>query len=438
MSCPLELSPHSSACLRRRTARRKRASAAVAAALPSFLALSCASPPSEPVDHDRRIEQVERELPDDPAIRAQLEAVEAARARERGEVPIEEVELRVGDTYLDEHRVRITARLPLTRPGEGRAQKDARRAETEMAVSRLEEIALERRAELCFPSVAALASTIGESIYYDYKMRQLTLLEWSEELSGAGMINELDSMRFEIDSRLKLATRAPVRAVPPEIVLPILPEIGAGNGELVREPEQLRELVYRHHPSVALRQATAERYTALANRARSRARPWVRFVDLSYERRTGEPGESSSDGVGGKVAFLFPVGGGFDAETNRYEALAREQRGQGDAIVAEQMFRSLQALEDLKAFEANTAQWQELELLADNADEVAERWHKGRLARPRDVGALLDEAYDARVAILEARERAGVAGCTLLAMTGVPLESWPRATAQAPESVSAR
>jgi hypothetical protein len=40
---------------------------------------------------------------------------------------------------------------------------------------------------------------------------------------------------------------------------------------------------------------------------------------------------------------------------------------------------------------------------------------------------LIDEAFAAaRSALLEAQERAGSAYCTLLAMTGVPVEQWPR------------
>ncbi len=37
-----------------------------------------------------------------------------------------------------------------------------------------------------------------------------------------------------------------------------------------------------------------------------------------------------------------------------------------------------------------------------------------------------DGAFTARSAVLEARERAGSAYCTLLAMTGVELMAWPR------------
>jgi hypothetical protein len=88
--------------------------------------------------------------------------------------------------------------------------------------------------------------------------------------------------------------------------------------------------------------------------------------------------------------------------------------------------RSLEALGELADFEARAVQWEELQALADAAEQVADRWWRDRLARPSQVAALLDQAFAARSAVLDARERAAIAGCTLLAMTGVPPEDWPR------------
>ena len=61
-----------------------------------------------------------------------------------------------------------------------------------------------------------------------------------------------------------------------------------------------------------------------------------------------------------------------------------------------------------------------------NAEQVADRWRDERLARPSQVENLIDRAYDARDAVLEAREQAGLARCTVLALTGVSLDHWPR------------
>ncbi|MEE3327266.1 MAG: hypothetical protein VX252_08030, partial [Myxococcota bacterium] len=37
-----------------------------------------------------------------------------------------------------------------------------------------------------------------------------------------------------------------------------------------------------------------------------------------------------------------------------------------------------------------------------------------------------DEAFAARGAVVDMRERAGLAGCTILIVTGVAVEEWPR------------
>ncbi len=386
------------------------------------LAAGCAGPPA--LDYGQRIELAKRGLADDPAIQARVAEVEAALAREQGEAMVDEVELRVGDEYIDsEHRVRVLARIPVTSPAELRTRREVLRADTEVAVARLEEATLERRAELCFPSVDVLVHRARESIYDVYATRQKALLEWSEDWRSAGTINELSAARFEIESRLKLATREPPRPPQVEVVMPVLPEVGARPTGLVRAQPLLRETVRSHHPSAALRRATAERYQALSDRADSQAKPWLKFVDVSYRYDSGGGGDH---GGGGRLAFEIPFGTRERASAGRYRALVRQEQSEEQRLVEEQVRRSLEALEALADFEARAEQWEELQALAGAAEQVADRWWQGRLARPAQVAALLDQSFAARSAVLEARERAGIAGCTLLAMTGVPPENWPR------------
>ena len=167
----------------------------------------------------------------------------------------------------------------------------------------------------------------------------------------------------------------------------------------------------------------SEHYRALSDRAQSQARPWLKFVDVSYQHESGGGG---SHGAGGQLAFEIPFGTRERADAGRYRALVRQEQSEEQRLVEEQVRRSLEALGELADFEARGAQWEELEGLARAAEQIADRWWRGRLARPSQVAALLDQAFAARSATLEARERAGIAGCTLLAMTGVPPESWPR------------
>jgi hypothetical protein len=385
--------------------------------------VACTTPSAPPIEHGPRIERAVRGLEGDPTLQAHQAAVEAALATEQSPKLVDAVELRAGEDYLSgEHRVRALARLKLRNPIELRADRAARRAQTEIEVARLEEASLDRRVAVCFPSVDALVHQQRDAIYTGYADRQKVLLDWNDDWRESGVVDELSGARFELDSRVKLATRRPTPIAQPPHPEIQLPEIGAAGGELVRSAEHLQAAVREHHPSVGLHEAMAARYWRLIDRARARRLPALRFVDLSYAHRSN----GHRDGVGGQLAFDIPFGGEQRAEIGRYEALSRQQRSEANALVADQISLSLQALNDVHDFESRAEQWRELERLAARAERVADRWWKGRHAKPTQVAALLDDAYAARIAVLEARERAASAGCTLLGMTGISLDAWPR------------
>ena len=43
---------------------------------------------------------------------------------------------------------------------------------------------------------------------------------------------------------------------------------------------------------------------------------------------------------------------------------------------------------------------------------------------PCQISGLLDTVYSAREAVLDARERAGLAGCAVIAATGLSVSEW--------------
>ena len=63
---------------------------------------------------------------------------------------------------------------------------------------------------------------------------------------------------------------------------------------------------------------------------------------------------------------------------------------------------------------------------SSSVESVADRWWKSKRGTPSDIAGLVDDAFAARRAVLDAREEAGAARCLLLAMTGVAAEDWPR------------
>ncbi len=106
----------------------------------------CSTPLPEPASYPARIARAVEGVEDDPLIEARRAGVEAARAREEEPAPIDEFQLRIGEDYLDkEHDLRLTARVPIKRPAEIRAQRQVLRAETEIALSRLEEALAKER-----------------------------------------------------------------------------------------------------------------------------------------------------------------------------------------------------------------------------------------------------------------------------------------------------
>jgi len=375
-------------------------------------------------DLDRRIAEAGRGLEGDPALEARREEVAAAVARERDEPVLDEFELRVGGASRDgDARVGTKVRVPVPDPGLIGARRAVRRAETEASLARLEETSLRRRGELCFRSIAAEVYRESTDIYEVYARRQRRLLEWNEEWRRSGLQSERPATQVEIEGQIKLVTRRPGPPPEPSAATVPLPPVERGRGTLVTSPELLSDLVRTHHPSASVHRALARHYEALTDRARSAGRPWFDFVDLDYAHSFETGGR---DDFGGQLAFRIPFGIESRADADRYRALGRSEMLKGEALIQDQVRRSLYSLKEFQHFESNAEQWQELSELARKSEDVADRWREARLARPSQVENLIDRAYDARVAILEARERAGLAGCMVLALTGVSPDDWPR------------
>ncbi|MBW2289473.1 MAG: hypothetical protein JRG80_15035 [Deltaproteobacteria bacterium] len=360
---------------------------------------------------------------DDPAVEARLAEIEAAREREQTEVLVEEIEVRTGVVYDDDPRVNVLLRVPFRDQWEMPARKDALRAETRVAVARMEEVVLERRAEICLPSLDQLVRDEHLTIYSAFIERQAGLQAWNRELMEAGLVDELRYTSFELESQTKLRSRRPADVITPEMVIPVLPSVAAHASPLEGEPEVLRTLVQQHNPSVSLHEAMEERYEALARRERMARWPSLKFVDFAVQPLPS-PGDPIS--YGGRVAFEVPIGPRLRAQERRYSARARGQSSERRKVVDDRVQASREALAVIQDFERRADEWQHLLDLAGSAEEVADRWWKQRLVTPRRVAALLDEVYRARIEALRARERAGVAGCTLLATTGVSVDEWPR------------
>lgn len=366
-------------------------------------------------------------MQDDPAVEASRAELEAEIAREEGEAVVDSLELRVGAEVQGDASVPVLARLPLANPAAVRAQKEAQHASSEAALAKLEEVALERRAALCLPSLDRLVYAERMQIYERYAGRQRELVKWNAQLVRAGMLDEVAAAGFELSSKVDLATRVPnplaLAAVRPDRTYAVLPALPDRVEEFGAQPERVRAEVLRSQPAIGVHRALKERYQALARSENASRYPSVKFVDLGFEPVTHRGQQQS---VLGRVGIEIPFGTKARAEARHYSALANSQTSQERAVVEERMLEAQLALSELQTFHDRSAHWRELLVLADSAEAVADRWFAQRLARPDEVAGLLDEVFRTREAVLKARERAGLADCSLLAATGVSAASWPR------------
>ena len=404
----------------RRAARVLRVG--VVAALAALAALlACAAP--LPPELEDRLKRAERERSDDPAVQARVAQVEAALERERALTPIEDMEIRVGDRWDGDHRVRLLSRIPLPDPRRLSSQRAERRADTEAAIARLEQTVLDRSADDCARGTLAGLYDERMTLYQSYVERQTALLERSEEGRRSGARNEWSALRFSIERKVRLAETVPA---PPRTGIAgpeELPQVGVPDAPLRTDSELVSELVVRQHPAVAMRDALARRYDALSERAASERRPWFDFVDIGYAFN-----EADHDAVSGQLAIRVPLGAASSAGVGRYKALRHGQARDAQRVALEQTRIGLQALDELRRFESDTPRWNELLELARQAEDAAERWWQSGIASPEQVADLLDEAFDARSTVLEARTQAGLASCRLLSATGVEAVDWPRAS----------
>ena len=79
-----------------------------------------------------------------------------------------------------------------------------------MALARLEETALERRAELCSAAVGLEAEQERLALYRDYSGPKQELLEWSEQMRSSGATDPAAAIGFELQQRVEIATREPL------------------------------------------------------------------------------------------------------------------------------------------------------------------------------------------------------------------------------------
>lgn len=361
----------------------------------------------------------------DPGVEAKRDELEAAIAEEGEDLAVDSVELR---TQISDGRstdVGLRARLPIENFFELPARREARKANTDAALERLRAAGLERKAAQCLPALDHSLVSERRRIFDRYAERLSILRNWSRQLQDAGLVDEISAMRFDLSSQMRLDTRTPAERppFPAEQVAAwtsVLPEPSDSPAPIQLDPETVRQRITQHQPQWQVERALARRYRALANAARASRMPHLKFFDLSFDPASGgNPSE-----VGAQVGVEIRLGRAANAREQSALAMARSHERRSRFVLEDRTHLAEAALYDLRDFELRGATWKRLLDLADRSEQIADRWQRDRLTEPHRISSLLDDVYDARIAVLAERERAGLAGCSLLAATGIPADSW--------------
>jgi hypothetical protein len=292
-----------------------------------------------------------------------------------------------------------------------------------VALARLEETALERRAELCSAAVEFEVERERIAIYRDYSGLKREILAWSEQMRSSGATDRAVAIGFELEQRVGIATLEPLSVREEGTYAKGLPTLEPTPGRLVRTRELVHQLVSAHSPSVSVHRAMAKRHRRQSQQAHNASYPSLRFVEVFYDVYDSSTDESN---LGAQMAVSIPLGRESQARAGRFRALDRSQMNEGRSEVLRRTEEAVRALAVLDHFETNRERWKEISTLAREVSAAAQERLQQRLVRPSRVASLLDRAYAARTAVLDAREKGGMARCVLLATTGVGLEDWPR------------
>ena len=367
---------------------------------------------------------------DAPAVKAKRAELDAAIAHESDSPILDSIEVRANGRHEGtDEKLRMLVRLPVEDYLGASADRAARRAETEIRLAQLGEVALKHRVRTCVPELEQLVHAERMKHFRSYVKRQQAMLDQNQKLRDAGQLDQVAALRFELVGHVKLARNRPV---PPARVLEldpdakptiVLPSLRRKNPGLADSLEVVHEQVVRNNPEIDEFRARGKEFDALAEKKSVSRYPSVRYLGFGIEPVT-YPGDKRQ--IEAQVAFNVPFGRGANAGARRYQSLALGQENAERAFVQGRVQETRAALEEINHFRSQSGHWRDLLARADKAEKAADRWWKKRLAGPKAISQLVDEVFDARSTVVDAQERAGYATCAVLSRTGLTVDEWPQ------------
>jgi hypothetical protein len=366
---------------------------------------------------------------DAPAVKAKRAELDAAVAHESDSPILDTIEVRATARHEDDEKLKMLVRLPVEDYLGASAERAARRAETEVRLAQLGEVALKHRVRTCVPELEQLVHAERMKNFRSYVKRQQAMLDQNQKLRDAGQLDQIAALRFELVGHVKLARNRPV---PPARVLEldpdakptiVLPSLRRKNPGLADSLEVVHEQVVRNNPEIDEFRARGKEFNARAQKKSVSRYPSVRYLGFGIEP-VAYPGDKRQ--IEAQVAFNIPFGRGANAGARRYRSLALGQENAERAFVQRRVQETRAALEEINHFRSQSGHWRDLLARADKAEKAADRWWKKRLAGPKAISQLVDEVFDARSTVVDAQERAGYATCTVLSRTGLTVDEWPQ------------
>jgi hypothetical protein len=365
----------------------------------------------------------------DPAVLAAAARARAEAARAEGAPGMfENLQLRVrgrGEAALEGGAgIDLGARLKMERPFKTSALADSMRHGADAALWLAHAAEAEARARLCEESVLGRSEAARAEEHTLFRARVEKALGWASALAQAGEVQSLVAIETELNVRRSLLARASALAVHRVVgELGPLPDVLADRGApLALDEGTVRAAVRVQHPEVLSHLAMSERHRAEALSERRARLPWFDFLQLDYFTWRG-----GSEALGARVAVGIPLDDGARGRAARAELLGESERHAAEASLGTLATAARAALAELAEVEARAADYRALLKAAEAAEVLAARLIDERRGPADKALGLLDDAQDARDLVREARERAGVAACTLELSTGKDYAAWPRA-----------
>jgi hypothetical protein len=362
------------------------------------------------------------------AVAAERARAEAAQAEADGAPSMfDSLQLRVRN--LDRNGIDSTqgvglgARLQLERPFSMSALSESLRKEHAAARFLVDAAAASAQAATCSESVRARSAALRAGLVEALRARLVRSLEWLNALSSANQIDAVSAVRGVLSARraLVLGLLGEAKLRNHETLGP-LPELSEqGRAALDRDAGRLFERIAKSHPQVRAHLADKERLLAKERFERRNRAPWLDFVELGYGTRA-----DGLDDVSARLALGIPLDDGARGRTKKAALLAQSEEYEATGAAHTLALAAGAALSELAAFEQHAAEYLSLSAAADSAEKLADSLLAEHRGTPDKVVQLFDDAQQARLDLIELRERAGEAACTLKFATGVDYASWPR------------